>query len=334
MIGWWWLACRAPEAPGPGSDTDLPGDTDPAPDDSALPTGSTGTTGATADTAVPVTSVFPPAPYDCSAGVPPGPPAVRPLPGVATTEGLTFDTLGYLVAWDRSTNAVAYDAEGAATVISPSAGESRGMETMLGGDIAFSGNDTRIRRLHRDTGAVEILADISGIGGLADMDLAADGTIAVASLSLRAYVWLPSGTVQSFETDAQLYGAAFSVDETRIYWSEYTFGGGILTSDLQPDGTWSAPARWVELDGAELMSGIAVDACGNVYTVGSFDCRVYRITPDGVPELLIALDLPRQASCPNLAFGRGLGGWDAYELVVSTYHDAVVLEVGVSGRPR
>ncbi|MEZ4237048.1 MAG: hypothetical protein R3F59_13020 [Myxococcota bacterium] len=66
----------------------------------------------------------------------------------------------------------------------------------------------------------------------------------------------------------------------------------------------------------------------------SFGCRLYRVDPAGAVELLIDLDTGPASSCPNLAFGRTLGGWDPYKLYVSTYGDLVELDVGVPGRPR
>jgi hypothetical protein len=78
---------------------------------------------------------------------------------------------------------------------------------------------------------------------------------------------------------------------------------------------------------------MVTDACGNVYAIDAFTCAVWRYTPAGDEERLIDLALPG-GYCPSLAFGRGLGGWDAYRLYVSTYDEVVELDVGVPGRPR
>lgn len=345
---WFAAGCR-PDAPtlDAGDDstassdaTDATDATDDAPTDAPTMDSGTGSaaTGSTGDTGTATTlpaGLYPPAPYDCAAGVPSGPFDVRTLRGVWTTEGLAFDLDGYLVAWDRQTNVVRYDPYGTATVVVPAIGESRGIELLGDGAIAFTaGQLAEVDRLDLATGASTRLATVP-FGGLTDLDVAADGTIVTANLSGFAYVVSPDGQSHELGRVIQLYGAGFDVSETRAYFSSYSQSDPWLyTSDLQPDGTWSALARWVELPGVNTLSGIAVDACDNVYTVSSFGCELYRVSAAGVPELLLRLPTAPGSSCPNLAFGRGLGGWDAYKLYVSTYQEVLEVDIGVPGRFR
>lgn len=337
--------CRpdAPAIDGGGDPVELvePSDATDAPltdapvTDTGGGTGATGATGDTGSTSTLPVALYPPAPYDCALGVPDGPFDVRTMRGVWTTEGLAFDLDGYLVAWDREANVVRYDPYGAATVVVPQIGEARGIELLGDGAIAYTaGQLPEVDRLDLATGATTRLAGVP-FGGLTDLDVAADGTIVTANLSGFAYVVSPDGQAHELGRVIQLYGAGFDVSETRAYFSSYSASDPWLyTSDLQPDGAWSALARWVELPGVNTLSGIAVDACDNVYTVSSFGCTLYRVSAAGVAEVLLRLPTGAGASCPNLAFGRGLGGWDAYKLYVSTYQEVLEVDIGVPGRFR
>lgn len=328
----WFLiaACTPdlpPETPPPSTST-TPEPTDP-------PTADTATPVETADTATTPTtpsSLYPPVPYDCSQGVSPGPPAVRRVDGVLSTEDFAFDTEGWLVSADFSQNLVRWAQDGTSSVFSPGAGETRGVDVLPDRDLVFSNPDVgRLFRVDRETGGVSLLVDLT-TPSASGLDVAQDGTMVVADLNGYAFVVDPDGTVHRFDhLPSQAYGAAFSLDESRAYYSSY--GSVIYTSDHQDDGSWSAPVEWVDLPSSTL-SGMVVDACDNLYVVSSYTCEVWRMAPDGTAELLVDLQTGPSSACPNLAFGRGLGGWDPYRLYVSTYGEVVELDVGVPGRPR
>ncbi|MEQ1504864.1 MAG: hypothetical protein ABMB14_21700, partial [Myxococcota bacterium] len=278
-------------------------------------------------------SLYPPAPYDCAEGVPAGPPAARVVEGVLSTEDFAFDVDGWLVAADFSQNLVNWAPDGTPAVFSPGAGETRGVDVLPDRDLVCSNPDLgRLFRVERATGAVSELVDLS-MPSASGIDVAKDGTIVVNELNGFAAMVDPAGGVHPFaRLPSQGYGAAFSVDETRAYLSSY--GDRIYTTDRQPDGSWSEPAIWVDHLATSTLSGLVVDACDNLYAISSYTCQLWRITPDGEAERLTSIDVGPSGACPSLAFGRGLGGWDAYKLYVSTYGEVVELDVGVPGRPR
>lgn len=313
-----------------GSLTPTPSiDDTPPPPTGATPTGDTGDT----PPPPPPAGLYPPAPYDCAGGVPPGPPTARVVDGVETTEDLAFDTEGWLVSSDFSQNLLRWSPDGTPTVFSAATGETRGIDVLNDGDLVFSNPDLgRLYRVAAATGTVSELVEL-GVPSASGIDVAHDGTLLVGELNGFAAIVDPAGVVHPFDRlPSQGYGAAFSVDETRGYLSSY--GDTIYVTDRSPDGTWSQPEVWVEGLTTSTLSGLVVDACDNVYAISSFTCQLWRITPEGVAERLASIAAGPTSSCPNLAFGRGLGGWDAYQLYVSTYGEVVELDVGVPGRPR
>src|SRR5689334_5429240 len=104
---WWTWACATPDPPptdgGPPATSSWWTPTTPTPTGS----GTTSPTGTTGDTALPPAgTLYPPAPYDCAAGVPPGPLAFAGVAGIGITEDLAFDTDGFLVGADPSDDLV------------------------------------------------------------------------------------------------------------------------------------------------------------------------------------------------------------------------------------
>ncbi|MEZ4237049.1 MAG: hypothetical protein R3F59_13025 [Myxococcota bacterium] len=266
----WMLlaACTPkPEATAPtdpttpsSSTTSSPTPTTPADTAATTPTGDTATT------TVPPGLIYPEAPYDCGLGVPAGEPAVRRLTGITTTEALTFDLDGYLVAWDAGANVVQYAVDGSVQVLAPNAGEAKGIDLLNDGDIAYThGTLPQLRGVDHATGAPYLIAELGGAGSYCDIDVASDGTVVTGDLSGDARIVEADGTVVDFGRIAvQLYGAAFSVSEDTAYWSGYSQSDPwIFRSERGADGTWSQPTRWVEIEDSTL-SGMAVDACDNL----------------------------------------------------------------------
>lgn len=332
------LACTPEDVdPAPSSPPEqTPVDSVPDPDDT--------------DTAVvePVRpGIYPPAPYDCAAGVPDGVPAVRELPHVRTTEGLAFALDGSMVAEQTTSSGalIAWTRGGHASQFSPGVGTVRGLGMAGNGDVLIAdGILPKVWAVTPD-GQTWLLADLpaSGVsGGLraaAEVDGAADGTLAAGTLYGGAFVVQPDGEVLTLgQVGDYGMGAAFSVDESRVYFSAWTdtSTGQIFVSDRTADGGWTPIQPWATLDGAVALSGMTVDACDNVYAIDE-GCTIYRISPDGVVGTLMDLDDAiriQPSSCRTLAFGRGLGGWDAYRLYATTYDELAEIDVGVPGRPR
>src|SRR5687768_18120345 len=116
---WFTLACTPDAPPSEPEDTSTPPASTPTTADTAA------TPGSTADTAAPTTpwdGLYPAAPYDCALGVPAGPPVVRVVEGVRTTEDFVFDLDGWLVGADFAQNLVRWAPDGTFEVFSPGAG--------------------------------------------------------------------------------------------------------------------------------------------------------------------------------------------------------------------
>jgi hypothetical protein len=292
------------------------------------------TTG-TSDTGdVPGDSLYPPAPYDCTMGVPPPPFDWTFIAGVTSTEDIAFDTQGWLVSADYVQNLLRFAPDGTMEVFSPGAGESRGLDILPDRDIVFTNPDTgQIQRVGADSGAVSLYA--SDMPGTSGIDVAADGSLALGDLS--GYVDVYDAATDEL-TDwgrvaFQLYGTVFSLDESRVFFASYSPSEPyIYMSERADDGSWPAPTIWTEFSTFSL-AGLALDACGNIYAMDALNCTLWRFDESGQEELLVDLAIP-EGYCPALAFGRGLGGWDAYKLYISTYDEVVEVDIGVPGRPR
>jgi sugar lactone lactonase YvrE len=323
-----WSACSGETQP------TKPIEPESEPSSTGTPTPETTPTG---DTGEPSTStwtgLFPLVPFDCDQPLPPGPLPVSFVSGVLTTEDFTIDPAGWLVASDWEQNLLRFDPAGNGTVFVPNAAETRGIEVLPDGDLVISDDITgQIVRVATD-GTITPIG--SAGNGPTAIDVASDGTVYVGDLNGGFYEILPDGTVTDLgplRTDsfAQTYGVALSIDEQTLYASQYN-GNGVYRLMREGDG-WGESQPWVTVDGNGL-AGMAVDACENLYVIASFGCRIFRVTPAGEVELLAELDVPDDY-CPNLGFGRDVGGWDPFTLYVSTYHTLAALPVGVPGKPR
>lgn len=278
--------------------------------------------------------LYPLVPYDCAGGVPAGPLTGTVVPDVITTEDFAIDTDGRLVASDLDGNLLRYTAQGSVSVFVPDAGDTRGIEVLLDGNVVIT-NGGLSTLISVDTAGT--LTTITPIGSApAGIDVAADGTLYVADISTGGiYEILPDGTITNLgpiETGVShsTYGVALSVDESTLYVS-LNSSDAVYRLQRGPTGLWGQPEPWVTVSGFAL-GGMAVDACDNLYVISTFGCNVSRVTPAGATELLAELDL--FGYCPGLGFGRDVGGWDPLVLYATTYGTLVALEVGVPGKPR
>jgi sugar lactone lactonase YvrE len=279
--------------------------------------------------------LYPPAPYDCDAGVPGPPFEWVVVEGVTSTEDIAFDTEGWLVASDDAQSLLRFRPDGTFELFSPGAGESRGIDVLQGGDIVFTNPDTgEVQRVAADSGVVSLYTS-AGVS-VSGVDVAVDGTLALGDLNGYVDVY-DAGSDELTDwgrVALQLYGTAFSVDESRIYFASYSSSEPyIYATERTDDGTWPEPEIWTTYSSATLLAGMATDACDNLYAMDAINCALWRFDTDGNEELLLDLPLPG-GYCPALAFGRGLGDWDAYKLYISTYEEVVEVDIGVPGRPR
>lgn len=332
-------SCASEPTPAPAS---APSDSAPS---ATADTGSgSGSPPATSLPSVPPSVLYPPAPYDCADGVPSGVPTVRQLPRVDTTEGIAFDLVGYLIAESATSDGslIAWTLAGEGHLFSPGVGSARGLNLANDGDVLIaSGASPEVWGADAASGQTYRLASLPGTGpgstrAPTELDVAADGTLAVGTLFGEAFAVTPDGAVHALGTvGTNGMGAAFSVDQSRIVFGQWDPGQPMLWVSDRGAAGFGQVAPWAAVPSAGTLSGIAVDACDNVYVVDE-RCDVFRVSPDGDAALLVAMgpSLARHTECRTLAFGRGLGGWDAYRLYASTYGEVAEIDVGVPGRPR
>ena len=88
----------------------------------------------------PASILYPPAPYDCADGVPPGPLAVRQLDRVETTEGVAFDLGGRLITESTTLSGalVGWTRHGQAQLFSPGVGSARGLNLLNDGGVVVA----------------------------------------------------------------------------------------------------------------------------------------------------------------------------------------------------
>jgi sugar lactone lactonase YvrE len=329
------IACAQTDPPEPAADppvdtdpsdtdpdTDPPVDTDPPDTDPPVDTD-------------PPTTLYPPVTVDCAAPPLAPPLRSRALPGVETTEDIAFDTTGLLIGSAFSGPVVAFARDGSARVVA-APGETRGVDLLPDGRLLVSNpDDGTLVAIDLTTGALELRATLEvGVSGL---DIDADGVVYVGNLSFLPGAFravAPDGSSERFTeltADSQSYGAGLSPDEQRLYLSRYN-AGELWISDRGPDGRFGPATPWATAD-VLGFSGVVTDACGRVYTMDAFRCELWRFDPATAVGAPIFRG-PRGAYCPNLAFGRGLGGFSATAVYVSTYAEVIEVEVGAAGRPR
>lgn len=332
MIALLSMACTRPEPPSPVETAETAETAESgAPPDTA-PVGSTGSTADTGES--PGGHLYPLVPYDCAAGVPPGPFTPGPVVGVRTTEDFAIDPAGWLYASDSNQNLVRFSSDGTGEVFVPSFADTRGLDLLPDGGLVLS-NET-VAQLTRVDLATRASTSLAPIGSSPSaIDVASDGTVYVGDLATgRVYEVAPDGTVRDLWSSSgpfvQTYGIVLSLDERTLFVSQYN-GATVFRLRKGDDGAWGPAEPWVEMP-VSALGGMVLDACDNVYLVATARCDVFRLSPDAVVEQ-IADNIPGPY-CANLAFGRDVGGWDPYALYVSTYDVVAKLDIGVPGRPR
>lgn len=131
--------------------------------------------------------------------------------------------------------------------------------------------------------------------------------------------------------DDSVGGLAFSADHQTLY-------VGLLDNEALAAFPVRAQGqlgpRTIVADDIPYPMGLAVDACGNLYSSGGPDGNVRRTTPDGRTAVVVRVD---RARLWGLAFGSGQHGWSQTALyLTSDSEDEPGLfeaEIGVQGIP-
>lgn len=341
------------------------GTTAPAPESSSSATaaadssdGTTGTSGSpvifdvggVASTGIETTTGEPM--FDCTAipELPVVASVVRTVPG---GEDLEFDAHGNLVLAERGQNALfLIPREGDQVLLNPDINlvSTAGTAVLPDGDIVVADEfSPLIARVDPNTGQMTPITYGPGIGGCNGLIVGSDGMLYCATYwdgpptSGVARIDPDTGDAELLYPAPGIDGITFAADESFLYFNEGEFyGAGTGRLFRAPfDGELGE----VEDLGPPLaatqgtVDGMVSDVCGNVYIatqgLNSPECAgssTVRVTPDD--EVDIVACLGNNSFTPGLAFGSGVGGWEADALYVIDWFGVVwEVPVGVPGAP-
>jgi sugar lactone lactonase YvrE len=289
---------------------------------------------------------------DCGA-LPPLPASYTRLDFVPGSEDFTFDAEGHLVCVTvEGSDLVRVPYGGPVELVVPDVGRGgfgdwlRGTRFLLDGDLAVADPAARsIRRVGLD-GEISILAgNVTGPNGIA---VGMDGFVHVAQLEGAILRLDPASgeaaPLFTSETGQRFDGITFGPGYEILYFDEEQ-GGAVHQVAMAPDGTAGPPSLLATIpsEGDPMggaLDGMAADECGNVYVV-AMSGLVYRVTPDGQPE--VAVDVRPSlgsggtggaSSIMAVNFGSGVGGWKERSLyIMSTQGGFFEADLGVRGKP-
>jgi len=276
---------------------------------------------------------------------------VRTVPG---GEDLEFDAHGNVVIAERGQNALfLIPREGDQVLINPDINltSTAGTAVLPDGDIVVADEfSPLIARVDPETGQMTPITYGPGIGGCNGLIVGSDGMLYCATYwdgpptSGVARIDPDNGDAEFLYPAPGIDGITFAADETFLYFNEGEFYGA-GTGHL-----FRAPFEDGELDEVEdlgpplaatqgTVDGMVSDVCGNVYIatqgLNSPACAgssTVRVTPEDEVEIVACFG--NNSFTPGLAFGSGVGGWEADTLYVIDWFGVLwEVPVGVPGAP-
>jgi len=328
-----WLACTSPAPETPSSTADTPSDGTPTSTSDTAETATVSTSSSdstrdtsTSDTGDSGTSTEEPE-CDSLASLPAPYTTLNWMPPV---EDFTFLDDGRILAVVGG-HLQAIEHGGASEILVPNLGDVRGTRLLPDGRAALAHIETgSVLLVDPATGSREVLA--SGLVNPNGIAIGDDGRVYVACTE-RIMRLDPSDFSQ--EVVAELAGRSFdglsfSPDFQRLYFNEEV--GRVHWVDFDADGhpgpVQDGPS--IPIGAFSLLDGMAVDACGNLYTT-EMGSTVWRVTPTGVVEPVV--EVSGVAVLPALNFGTGEGGFERDVLYVADFLGRLhAVEVDVDGK--
>ncbi|MBX7082362.1 MAG: SMP-30/gluconolactonase/LRE family protein [Nannocystaceae bacterium] len=272
---------------------------------------------------------------------------VRQVPGA---EDLEFDANGNVIIAVRGQNALfLIPRDGDQVLLNPDINltSTAGTAVLPDGDIVVADEfSPLIARVDPDSGQMTPITYGPGIGGCNGLIVGSDGMLYCATYwdgpptSGVARIDPDSGDAELLYPAPGIDGITFAADETYLYVNEGEFYAGIghlyrapFNGDLGDFEDLGVPLA------GELgtMDGMVSDVCGNVYIasegVNSPECAgssILRVTPDVTIETVACFG--NSSFTPGVAFGSGVGGWEADMLYAIDWYGVVwEIPVGVPG---
>lgn len=284
-------------------------------------------TATTGDTGTVLTTTTPP--VDCTA-LAPLPVTYDTLNWVASAEDFTFSPDGTMLAVHGG-NLKSTEWGGVQQLLVPNLGDVRGTRMLPDGRLAMAHIETgSVLIVDPATGSQVVHSGMVNPNGIAIGD---DGWVYVATTERILRVEPDTGEqeVVAERAGKSFDGISFSPDYSRLYFNEEV--GRVHWVDFDASGV-PGPIQdgpTVPIGAFSLLDGMAVDACGNLYTT-EMGSTVWRIAVDGTVEKVV--EISGVAILPALNFGTGIGGWDAEKLYVMDFLGKMYeLDVAVPGKP-
>ena len=265
----------------------------------------------------------------------PGLPATETALPWKASEDFTFDGEGNL--WGVSLDDKALhkiSKNGTRTVVLPNVSSwGRGIRFLEGGDLVVAEPDSgSLLRIKPNGVSSVILGNITEPNGVA---IHPNGWVYLTSEDGILYRINPDTGFNTHIVNGgpSLDGVTFSPDYRTLYYN--TEGGTVFSMPLDEEGVPEGGGQtFVVLPKIEILDGMTVDECGNLYVV-EMTGIVWRVTPD--KQVDIALDLSNGkfsfVFIAALNFGSGVGGWDAQSLYVMDLMGKIYeVPMGVGGK--
>lgn len=251
--------------------------------------------------------------FNCH-NIPSGPFELVKMKGVIASEDLAFDSDGYVVGSDNKA-IFKSDPAGNSHVFSPDMKFRSGLAMLPSGWLVV--NDNTLGRLVKiDPEGVQytLLAGLKYPNGIAiDMQGYIYVTEEDANRVIRVHPYSGEYTVIAAGI-SHPNGICFNTDHTGLYIGTFGGGGWVHYMSISPDGKPGKLIKWGDMtDTKQLLDGIAVDYCGNVYVCEYGETEVYRFSPDGQKREKIVDATELGTYLPNLRFGAG-PGWNPTSL--------------------
>ncbi len=288
--------------------------------------------------------------FDCTSipDLPVDATVVRNVPG---GEDLEFDALGNLVLAVRGQNALfLIPRDGDQVLLNPDINltSTAGTAVLPNGDIVVADEfSPLIARVDPDNGQMTPITYGPGIGGCNGLIVGSDGMLYCATYwdgpptSGVARIDPDTGDAEFLYQAPGIDGITFAADESFLYFNEgefYGAGTGRLfrapfDGDLGDVEDLGPPLAATQ----GTVDGMVSDVCGNVYIatqgLNSPECAgsaAVRVTPDDTVDIVACFG--NNSFTPGVAFGSGVGGWEADALYVIDWLGVVwELPVGVPG---
>jgi hypothetical protein len=269
--------------------------------------------------------------FDC-ATIPATPLSTQAIAGARGYHGLAITAEGDMVGSDGS-SLIKSDYDGNWSVFLPGFGDGEQVDVLPNGDLVMAADDGSLARITPQGARSLLAADVWAYGVV----LGPDGLIYTAgggAVVKRVDSSTGQTTTLIPNVGQTTRPVGFSPDNRRMYIA--TIGDGtVYYQDFDVNMNLDGPVTvFASNVGDGWHDAVAVDACGYVYVPDFWTSGLYRIHPDGTPQLYWQ---PQSSSgyAHGLTWGTGEHGWREDALYApQPYNNNTVIEIVTGVPPR